>query len=40
MSGAGHPGQAEKGGRRGACMRKLAMVYYGVLKHRAPFDPD
>jgi transposase len=24
----------------GACMRKLIMVCYGVLKSRAPFDPD
>ena len=24
----------------GACMRKLLMVCYGVLKNRAPFDPD
>jgi transposase len=24
----------------GACMRKLVMVCYGVLKNRAPFDPD
>ena len=24
----------------GACMRKLVMICYGVLKHRAPFDPD
>jgi transposase len=23
----------------GACMRKLVMVCYGVLKNRAPFDP-
>ncbi|MFO0849358.1 MAG: transposase [Gemmataceae bacterium] len=23
----------------GACMRKLVMICYGVLKHRAPFDP-
>jgi transposase len=24
----------------GACMRKLVMIAYGVLKNRAPFDPD
>ena len=24
----------------GACMRKLVMVCYGVLKNRQPFDPD
>jgi transposase len=24
----------------GACMRKLAMLCYGVLKNRAPFDPQ
>lgn len=24
----------------GACMRKLVMLCYGVLKNRAPFDPD
>jgi hypothetical protein len=24
----------------GVCMRKLFMVCYGVLKNRAPFDPD
>jgi transposase len=24
----------------GACMRKLVMVCYGVLRNRAPFDPD
>jgi transposase len=24
----------------GACMRKLVMICYGVLKNRAPFDPD
>jgi transposase len=24
----------------GACMRKLVMLGYGVLKHRAPFDPN
>ena len=24
----------------GACMRKLVMVCYGVLKNRAAFDPD
>jgi len=24
----------------GACMRKLVMVCYGVLKNRAPFDPE
>jgi hypothetical protein len=23
----------------GACMRKLVMLYYGVLKNRQPFDP-
>ena len=23
----------------GACMRKLLMIAYGVLKNRAPFDP-
>ena len=23
----------------GACMRKLVMLSYGVLKHRLPFDP-
>ena len=23
----------------GACMRKLLMICYGVLKNRAPFDP-
>jgi transposase len=23
----------------GACMRKLVMICYGVLKHRRPFDP-
>ena len=22
-----------------ACMRKLVMLYYGVLKNRRPFDP-
>ena len=27
-------------GRRWACMRKLVMLCYGVLKNRAPFDPD
>jgi hypothetical protein len=33
-------------GRRGAdapseaCLRKLVMLCYGVLKNRAPFDPD
>lgn len=24
----------------GACMRKRVMICYGVLKHRAPFDPN
>lgn len=24
----------------GACLRKLVMIAYGVLKNRAPFDPD
>jgi len=24
----------------GACMRKLVMICYGVLKNRAPFDPE
>lgn len=24
----------------GACMRKLVMLCYGVLRIRAPFDPD
>jgi transposase len=24
----------------GACMHKLVMLCYGVLKNRAPFDPD
>jgi transposase len=24
----------------GACLRKLVMICYGVLKSRAPFDPD
>ena len=24
----------------GACMRKLVMICYGVLKNRTPFDPD
>ena len=24
----------------GACMRKLLMIAYGVLKNRAPFDPS
>jgi transposase len=24
----------------GACMRKLLRIGYGVLKNRAPFDPD
>jgi hypothetical protein len=24
----------------GACMRKLVMIGYGVLKNRAPFDPQ
>jgi transposase len=24
----------------GACMRKLVMIAYGVLKNRKPFDPD
>ena len=24
----------------GACMRKLVMICYGVLKNRSPFDPD
>jgi transposase len=24
----------------GACMRKLLMICYGVLKNRRPFDPD
>jgi transposase len=24
----------------GACMRKLVMLCYGVLKNRPPFDPD
>jgi hypothetical protein len=24
----------------GACMRKLVMICYGVLKNRAPFDPN
>ena len=23
----------------GACMRKLVMLCYGVLKYRLPFDP-
>ncbi len=23
-----------------ACMRKMAMIVYGVLKHQKPFDPD
>ena len=23
----------------GACMRKLVMICYGVLKNRTPFDP-
>jgi hypothetical protein len=24
----------------GACLRKLAMTCYGVLKNRPPFDPN
>ena len=24
----------------GACMRKLLMICYGVLKNRSPFDPN
>ena len=24
----------------GACMRKLLMIAYGVLKSRTPFDPE
>ena len=24
----------------GACMRKLVMICFGVLKNRAPFDPQ
>jgi transposase len=24
----------------GACMRKLLMIAYGVLKHGTPFDPS
>ena len=24
----------------GACMRKLVMICYGILKNRQPFDPD
>jgi hypothetical protein len=24
----------------GACLRKLVMICYGVLKTRAPFDPN
>jgi hypothetical protein len=24
----------------GACMRKLLMIAYGVLKNRVPFDPS
>ncbi|MDB5312775.1 MAG: hypothetical protein JWO38_6977, partial [Gemmataceae bacterium] len=24
----------------GACMRKLVMLCYGVLKNRTPFDPE
>jgi hypothetical protein len=24
----------------GACMRKLVMICYGVLKNRKPFDAD
>jgi hypothetical protein len=24
----------------GACMRKLVMICYGVLRNRAPFDPN
>jgi hypothetical protein len=24
----------------GACLRKLEMLCYGVLKNRAPFDPE
>ena len=24
----------------GACMRKLVMICYGVLKNRTPFDPE
>ncbi len=24
----------------GACMRKRVMICYGVLKNRAPFDPE
>ncbi|QEL16438.1 hypothetical protein [Limnoglobus roseus] len=24
----------------GACMRKLVMICYGVLKNRTPFDPQ
>jgi len=24
----------------GACMRKLVMICYGVLKNRTPFDPN
>src|SRR3954464_11283822 len=24
----------------GACMRKLVMICYGVLKNRSPFDPN
>jgi hypothetical protein len=23
----------------GACLRKLVMLFYGLLKNRAPFDP-
>ena len=24
----------------GACMRKLVMICYGVLRNQAPFDPN
>ena len=28
------------GGKRGACMRKLVMLRYGVLRNRTPFDAE
>jgi hypothetical protein len=37
----GRPAAAGKPTMRavGACVRKLVMLCYGVLKNRAPFDP-
>lgn len=34
------PAEFQSGKSVGACMRKLVMICYGVLKNRTPFDPQ